>query len=72
MTKKLELGFKENLSQFSLLVIVNAFVGAMLVDFPKAIDDAILSSSEANQNQMMQLLSDPKKAADFVRLFLIC
>lgn len=41
---------------------------AMLGDFPKAIDDAILGSSEAHQNQMMQLLSDPKKAADFAKI----
>jgi type I restriction enzyme R subunit len=41
---------------------------AMLGDFPKAIDDAILSSSEAQQNQMMQLLSDPSKASQFVRV----
>ena len=41
---------------------------AMLGDFPKAIDDAILSSSEAHQNQMLQLLSDPSKAAGFAKL----
>jgi type I restriction enzyme R subunit len=41
---------------------------AMLGDFTKAIDDAILSSSEAHQNQMMQLLSDPKKAAEFSKI----
>ena len=40
----------------------------MLGDFPKAVDDAILSSSEAHQNQMMQLLSAPKRNADFVKL----
>lgn len=38
---------------------------AMLGDFPKAIDDAILSSGEAHQEQMMQLLSDPMKTAAF-------
>ncbi len=41
---------------------------AMLGDFPKAIDDAVLDSSEAHQNQMMQLLSDPKKAQVFARV----
>lgn len=41
---------------------------AMLGDFPQAIDDAILSSSEANQEQMMQLLSDPSKTAQFARI----
>ncbi|KZZ38095.1 hypothetical protein A3755_27665 [Oleiphilus sp. HI0085] len=41
---------------------------AMLGHFPKAVDDAILSSSEAHQDQMMQLLSDPEKAAKFGRI----
>jgi MFS family permease len=30
MTQKIKLGFEENLGQFSLLVLVNAFVGAMV------------------------------------------
>lgn len=41
---------------------------AMLGHFPKAVDDAILDSSEAHRNQMMQLLSDPKKAAGFAKV----
>ncbi len=41
---------------------------AMLGDFPKAIDDAVMDSNEAHQNQMMQLLSDPTKAAGFARV----
>jgi len=41
---------------------------AMLGDFPKAIDDAVMDSSDAHQNQTMQLLSDPKKAAGFARV----
>lgn len=41
---------------------------AMLGDFPKAVDDAIMDSSEAHQEQMMQLLSDPNKAKDFARV----
>src|SRR6056297_3011875 len=41
---------------------------AMLGDFPKAVDDAILGSHEAHQEQMMQLLSDPKKAAGFAKV----
>jgi len=41
---------------------------AMLGDFPRAIDDAILGSSEAHQNQMIQLLSDPARAAGFAKL----
>ena len=41
---------------------------ALLGGFAKAIDDAILDSSAAHQNQMMQLLSDPIKAATFSRV----
>ena len=41
---------------------------AMLGDFPKAMDDAILDSSAAHQEQMMQLLSDPVKAEVFSRV----
>lgn len=41
---------------------------AMLGDFPKAIDDAILDSSDAHQEQMMQLLSDPAKSKQFARV----
>lgn len=41
---------------------------AMLGDFPKAIDDAILDSSDAHENQKLQLLSDPGKAKKFAKL----
>ncbi|POZ50717.1 hypothetical protein [Methylovulum psychrotolerans] len=34
-------------------------------DFNKAIDDGIIDSGEAHQNQMLQLLSDPAKVASF-------
>ncbi len=37
-------------------------------DFPKAVDDAVIGSSEAQRNQMMQLLSDPDKTKNFTRL----
>lgn len=46
----------------------NSTEQALLGDFSKAIDDAILDSSEAHQNQMMQLLADPSKAANFARI----
>jgi type I restriction enzyme, R subunit len=46
----------------------NAPEQALLGDFSKAVDDAIMDSSAAHQNQMMQLLSDPKKAAGFARI----
>lgn len=41
---------------------------AMLGDFNKAVDDAVMDSSDAHQNQMMQLLSNPEKAEGFSRL----
>jgi type I restriction enzyme R subunit len=41
---------------------------AMLGDFPKAVDDAVMDSSTAHQNQMMQLLSDPSKAKMFSKV----
>ncbi len=41
---------------------------AMLGDFPKAVDDAILTSGDAHQNQMLQLLSDPAKAQKFAKV----
>lgn len=41
---------------------------AMLGDFPRTIDDAILGSNEAHREQMMQLLSDPSKAHIFGHL----
>ena len=41
---------------------------AMLGDFGKAVDDAVLDSSEAHQNQMMQLLADPDKAKGFAEI----
>ena len=41
---------------------------AMLGDFPKAVDDAILGSHEAHREQMMQLLSNPDKAKGFARV----
>jgi type I restriction enzyme, R subunit len=46
----------------------NSAEQAMLGDFPRAVDDAILDSSDAHRNQMMQLLSDPKKAAGFAKI----
>ncbi|HEY8159122.1 MAG TPA: DEAD/DEAH box helicase family protein [Methylobacter sp.] len=46
----------------------NSTEQAMLGDFCKAVDDAIIDSSEAHQNQMMQLLSNPAKAASFAKV----
>lgn len=41
---------------------------AMLDDFPRVIDAAILGSHEGHREQMMQLLSDPSKAHVFGHL----
>ena len=41
---------------------------ALLGDFSKAVDDAIIDSQDAHQNQMLQLLSDPAKVANFARV----
>jgi len=41
---------------------------ALLGDFSKAIDDAVMDSSDAHQNQMMQVLSDPNRASAFARV----
>lgn len=41
---------------------------AMLGDFPKAIDDAVMDSSEAQQEMMMQYLSNPELARGFARV----
>ncbi|MBK4726352.1 type I restriction endonuclease subunit R [Pantoea agglomerans] len=41
---------------------------AMLGDFPKAIDDAVMDSSEAQQEMMMQYLSSPELARGFARV----
>lgn len=46
----------------------NTRAQAMLGDFPRAIDDAIMNSNEAHQEQMMQLLSDPNKTKQFARV----
>lgn len=41
---------------------------AMLGDFLKAIDDAVMDSSDAHQNQMLQILSNPEVAKGFSRV----
>ncbi|MBU1218363.1 hypothetical protein KKF34_07405 [Myxococcota bacterium] len=37
-------------------------------DFPRVLDDAIINSNIAHQNQMTQLLSDPVRAKCFATL----
>ncbi|MDD5395263.1 MAG: DEAD/DEAH box helicase family protein [Thiothrix sp.] len=46
----------------------NSAEQAMLGDFSQAVDDAIIGSSEAHQNQMLQLLENPAKTRQFARL----
>lgn len=41
---------------------------ALLGDFAKALEDAIMDSSAAHQNQMLQLLSDPMKLQQYGKL----
>lgn len=49
-------------------ISANSEEQAMLGDFSKAVDNAVMESGEAHQNQMMQLLSDPVKAAGFAKV----
>ena len=46
-------------------IVNNSTEQAMLGDFNKTVDDAVMDSGEAHNNQMMQLLSNLAKAADF-------
>jgi type I restriction enzyme R subunit len=46
----------------------NASEQAFLGDFPQAVDDAVMGSSDAHQNQMMQYLSSPQVAQGFARV----
>ena len=41
---------------------------AMLGDFPTRVENAIFASSEAHNNQKMQLLSEPAKFNQFVKV----
>ncbi|MCD6584682.1 MAG: type I restriction endonuclease subunit R [Desulfobacteraceae bacterium] len=60
---------REN-QQVMIQIASNTPEQAMLGDFPKAVDDAVMDSSQAHQNQMMQLLADPEKAKGFARVVL--
>lgn len=40
----------------------------MLGDFTRAVDDAVMDSSDAHKNQMMQLLANPAKVAGFAKM----
>jgi type I restriction enzyme R subunit len=62
---------RDKLSENSLImsqIANNTPEQAMLGGFSKAINDAVMDSSEAHQNQMLQLLSDPEKATGFARV----
>lgn len=41
---------------------------AMLGEFPKAMDSAIMDAGEAHNEQMMQLLNDPNKTTAFLKI----
>ena len=58
---------KENATVMNQLAN-NTAEQALLGGFSRAVDDAIMESSDAHKNQMLQLLSDPEKAAGFSRL----
>ena len=49
-------------------IVNNSTEQAILGDFNKTVDDAVMDSGEAHNNQMMQLLSNPAKAADFAKV----
>ena len=55
-------------SRVMLQIANNTPEQAMLGDFAKALDNAIMESSSAHQKQMLQLLSDPQKMTKFGRL----
>lgn len=46
----------------------NSSEQAFLGDFPQAVDDAVMDSSDAHKNQMMQVLSNPQVAQGFARV----
>jgi type I restriction enzyme R subunit len=46
----------------------NSSEQAFLGDFPQAVDDAVMDSSDAHQNQMMQVLSNPQVAKGFAKV----
>ncbi|WP_428034118.1 type I restriction endonuclease subunit R [Amphritea sp.] len=46
----------------------NSSEQAFLGDFPMALDEAVMDSSDAHQNQMMQILSNPQVAQGFARV----
>ena len=46
----------------------NSTEQALLGDFSKAVDDAIMDSGAAHNNQMLQLLANPVKAAGFAKV----
>ncbi len=46
----------------------NSSEQAYLGYFSQAVDDAVMNSSDAHQNQMMQILSNPQVAQGFARV----
>nr|MDT0252916.1 hypothetical protein [Endozoicomonas sp.] len=54
--------------QASSSSFINTAEQALLGDFPKAIDDAVMDSNDAQQAMMMQYLSNPEVARGFARV----
>ena len=67
-------GFEGRYSHFCLKVIHEQLYSNLvnyihtISDFNKAVDETIMDSSEAHNNQIMQLLSYPNKEKTFARL----
>jgi len=57
----------ENLAMMTQIAN-NTLEQAMLGDFPKAIDDAVMDSNDDQQEMMMQYLSNPELAKGFARI----
>ncbi|MFK0571366.1 hypothetical protein [Endozoicomonas sp.] len=54
--------------QASSSSFINTAEQALPGDFPKAIDDAVMDSNDAQQAMMMQYLSNPEVARGFARV----
>ncbi|MCX7108393.1 MAG: hypothetical protein NTV66_12635 [Methylococcales bacterium] len=63
--------FKDTVRENGLVmeqIANNTAEQAMFGDFSKVVDDAIMDSGDAHNNQMMQLLANPVKAAGFAKV----
>jgi hypothetical protein len=58
--RNIELGLRQNAAQFSLLVVVNAFVGAMI-----GIERSVLPSNAVSSHSLPNVTSHCKPARQF-------